>query len=103
MHADSYAHEITFVDSNSAPLDVSNRTWAAQVRSDPSSSGSPDATFSVDTTSAATGIIVLALTTTATAALQPGRAYRWDLQATVGSDVTTMVAGSVTVVQDVTR
>lgn len=100
---DSYAHEITFVDDLAAPLDVSNRTWAAQIRSDPTSTGTADAVFSVDTTSAASGVIVLGLTTTDTAALRANRTYRWDLQATTGSDVTTMVAGSVTVVQDVTR
>ncbi len=103
VHADSYAHEITFVDANSAPLDISTRTWAAQIRSDPASTTAADAVFDVDTTDAATGVIVLGLTTTATAALSPTRAYRWDLQATVGSDVTTMMAGTVTVVQDVTR
>ena len=104
VHRDDYSHTITIVDSASVPIVLTGRTYAAEIRSRPAVAGTADATFTVDLTNLATGVVVLTLTDTQTDGLVPGLAYFWDFQETVTATTlkTTILAGTVTVVQDVT-
>lgn len=101
---DTYTHEITVQDDAGAPVDLSDRTWAAQIRAY-ATADTALADFAVDATDAATGVLVLSLTAAQTAAL-PGRPAVWDLQGTYTADSTveTLIPNSVvTVTQEVTR
>jgi len=104
VHRDSYAHTITIVDANSAPVVLTGRTYDAQIRAQPAESGTADAAFTISLTNLATGVIVITLTVGQTGALIPGLPYFWDLQETVTATTfkTTILAGRVSVVQDVT-
>lgn len=104
VHGDDYSHTVTVVDSDSVAIVLTGRTYAAQIRSSPATAGTADATFTVSLTNLATGIVVISLTDTQTAALIPGLPYFWDLQETVTATTftTTILAGKVSVVQDVT-
>lgn len=99
---DDYVLPVDFVDSAGDPLDVSGRTYAAQVRAWPS--GGVLATFDVDETNAAGGTIVLSLGHAVTAGLAGTvTEARWDLSQSVGGTLTTVMAGAVDITQDVTR
>ncbi len=98
---DTWAHSIDFEDANSAPVNMSGKTWLCQVRASTESS-TVLATVTVDTTNAATGTLVLRLTAMQTADL-PTQVLRWDLQETTGGTVTTWLAGRLTVTGDVSR
>ena len=104
VHRDDYSHTITIVDAASVPIVLTGRTYAAQIRSQPATAGSADGAFTVDLTNLATGIVVITLTDTQTGALIPGVPYFWDLQETVTATTftTTILAGKVSVMQDVT-
>lgn len=94
---DPYVHTITAQAADGTPKNVSG-TWAAQIRRNPLDTDVA-ATFSVDTSDAASGTVVLSLTEEQTAALAPGR-YVWDVD---WSGVGTPIGGSVVVQPDVTR
>lgn len=104
VHRDDYSHTVTIVDADEVAVVLTGRTYAAQIRSSPATAGTADAAFTVDLTNLATGVVVLTLTNTQTGALVPATAYWWDLQETVTATTfkTTILAGKVTVVQDVT-
>lgn len=91
-----------------ATVDLSDRTWDAQVRATLDEPTAITATFEVDDSDAATGLLVLTLPASESAALATvnGRAtYYWDLQATSiadPEDVFTWMAGKVKVTGDVT-
>lgn len=94
--------QITLTLSNGgSPVNITGRTYAAQIRPEPLSS-TVIASFSCVITNAAAGIVVCTLTATQTAALSPTIGV-WDLQETNGSSVTTLVAGTATIQSDVTR
>lgn len=100
VRGDDYEHELDFVDdSTSDPLDVSDWTIAAQLRVFPDDE--PFVAFAVDTAGAATGVVILRLTSEQTALLD--RAYSWDLQRTDSGKIWTPLRGSFTFVPDVTR
>ena len=100
----SYSLRLTLKDKATGdPLNVTGSTFASQLRR---YNSSPDAvSFNVDTSGAATGVIVLTLTSTQTAAanLPPGP-YRWDVDKIDGPGVITPLAkGELIVEGDVTR
>jgi hypothetical protein len=100
---DSVTVSFTFTDASGNPLDMSG-TWSAQVRSAPGAADPPLAVFGVDTTQAASGVIVISLDDEATAALPIATTLAWDLEQQTGTDtVRTTHRGSVTVTEDVTR
>lgn len=97
-------------------LDLSGRTWLAQVRATKDRPASVIATFVVDSTDADTGVLRLTLLPAQTALLVtphplPGQksvagkgVYFWDLQATLvadATDVKTWFAGKIIVDGDV--
>jgi hypothetical protein len=98
--------------NNPLAKDVSGYTFTAQIRPTRFDTSSSPTAFSVDTTNAATGIIVLTLSPAQTAALltpseqKSSKGYVWDLQAVKASDtsdVETWYQGDVVVWLDVTR
>lgn len=98
---DDYDHVVTVVDGNDVPVDLSDRTWAAQWRKD---EVSPNAVaFVVDSTNAAAGVLVVSMARSLTATLP--RTGVWDLQGTYVVDglVKTLLAGPVEARRDVTR
>ena len=98
---DTETVSVTLQDSAGAPIDITGRTYAAQVRAT-ADAASPLATFSCSITNAASGQFACTLSAATTAALSTGVAV-WDLQETNGSVVTTLLAGPVRIDQDVTR
>lgn len=98
---DDFAESFTIQEGDPLePADVSARTYTAQVRASANAS-TVIATFSVDMTDAADGVIVLRLADTVTADL--GGSYVWDLQQDAGGVIRTILGGSFVVVPDVTR
>jgi len=100
---DTETISVTIQDSAGAAVDISGRSYAAQIRSNADDT-TVLATFACAVVSGPAGTLSATLTSTQTAALTPGVGV-WDLQETnpVGPVVTTLLAGQVTIVQDVTR
>lgn len=92
---------LTQTDDAGAPIDIGGRTYAAQIRATVDSS-TVLASFTCAISNAAGGVMTATLPATTTAALSPGVGV-WDLQETNGTVVTTLLAGPVSIVQDVTR
>lgn len=88
-------------DENGVPVDITSRTYAAQVRARPDSSGTL-AAFVCTVTSGGGGVVTCTLSSGTTSALTPGSGV-WDMQETSGSVVETLLAGPVSIVRDVTR
>jgi len=93
--------QIEFLDGTQEPIDVSNYIWTAQIRKTRTSDVAADLT--IDTTDASTGIITIHISAEVTRGLP--RTNQWDLQcvASGGSDPRTILQGTVTCTQDVTR
>jgi hypothetical protein len=89
-----------FVDDD-GPIDVSGRTYAAQIKVS-SSDEDPLATFNVDMSDAADGVVVCSLSATTTTGLSPLNGV-WDCQETNGTIVTTLAGGPVRVRRSVTE
>jgi len=88
-------------DANGTAINVTGRTYAAQIRSTADST-TVLASFTCAISNAAGGVVTATLPAATTAALTPGVAV-FDLQETNGATVTTLLAGPVTITQDVTR
>ena len=98
---DTETISVTITDETGAAVDIEGRAYAAQIRANASDTAVL-ATFTCAITDAAAGKLTATLSAASTAALTPGLAV-WDLQETSGTTVTTLLAGQVTIVQDVTR
>ena len=92
---------VTMKDSSNSPIDISGRTYRAQIRST-KDSGTIDATFTCTITSAIAGEVTCTILPVVTATLTVGIHY-WDFEETVSGVVSTILAGSVNVLADVTR
>lgn len=101
---DTASFSFSFVEASGSgvvPTNIAGRTYAAQIRD---GAGVLVATFTATPADAANGLLVLTLTSIQTAALVAGATYWWDLQETVGAEVTTMFVGSrVFVAEQVTQ
>lgn len=98
---DGEALLIDIVDSSSIPVDVSDRTWAAQWRPSRRSEDDLAVDLEVDDSEAGEGRIVVRFPSNVTRTLGAGV---WDLQATVvGGEPETLAGGKVRVTLDVTR
>ena len=92
---------ITSDEAGVTPVNITGYTFAAQCRTAPDISAiSGTATCTV--TNGAAGELLVSWSATTTAAISPGL-YYWDLQQTAGASVTTIMAGQITVLADVTR
>lgn len=98
---DTYTHEVTINDSSNSAIDISGRTYTAQIRRAASSS-SVTLSFTTTIVDAAAGQLQLSLTSTQTSTLQAGN-YTYDLQETNGSTILTLMYGDVVVTGDVSR
>jgi hypothetical protein len=98
---DTETVSVAIKDSTGAPVNITGRTYAAQIRTT-TDAATALATFSCSIVSGAAGTLTATLSASTTAALTAGLGV-WDLQETNGTTVTTLLAGSVTIVQDVTR
>lgn len=87
------------IQESGSAANLTGRTFQAQIRRAVDSTTAVDVT--VDTTGAATGILVLRLEDTVTDDLFGS--YYWDLEQTVGGTVRTLLAGRWTFEKDVTR
>lgn len=96
---DDYSHVVTITNSSGA-IDITGRTYSAQIKR-VSSQMTPDATFVCTVTNGAAGEVTLYLSDTQTDALAPAR-YNWDLQEDASGVISTILAGTCKVVQDVT-
>jgi hypothetical protein len=92
---------VTMQDADGVAINITGRTYSAQVR-EKASSASALASFSCSIVNAANGIFACTLPANTTAALSPANAV-WDLQETNGAVVTTLLAGDVVISRDVTR
>src|SRR5690349_1011493 len=104
-HGDSYSLPITFADSDSNPIDLSSSTFRAMIRQKYTSAVLTS--FSIDTTNAATGVIVLSLTPDQTSALpvtkdDASNVLHYDLEVTYAVDnVQTEIGGTLTLSPEV--
>ena len=100
---DTRVWTVAFTTDDGDNLDLSGRTWVAQVRGD-QDRGTLLATITVDTTDAATGGLTLTLPSSESLGLTTtdGRAVAyWDLQSDDSGVVTTWLAGKVKILGDV--
>lgn len=102
VKGDSYAFVVTMT-YNGTPLDITGRTYEAMIRRIPAADGTPDAQFQAVLTDPVNGELTLYLLPTQTDDLNATVKYSWDLQQNNGGVITTLLIGSVTVIQDVTH
>jgi hypothetical protein len=99
---DDFLHELRFVDeATQTPIDVSGRVFESQIRKRPEYD-TVVATFNVDMTDAANGVVGFWLPHSVMKDLLPGK-YRYDCQQTVGGVVLSLTFGTFEVTGEVTR
>lgn len=97
---DDFADTVTIKEGDPlAAVDVSARTYTAQVRRTPS--GTVVATMAIDMTDAATGQVTYSIGDTVTATMLGD--YVWDFQQDAGGAIRTLMGGPFKVEADVTR
>jgi len=92
---------VTITTDGSTPVNITGRTYASQIRTQQDST-TIKASFTCTVTNGAAGEVTCVLSSTSSAALSAGL-YFWDLQETASGTVSTVLAGNVTVLADVTR
>lgn len=92
---------ITMKDAAGVAINISGRTYRAQIRATKDATTIATA-FVCVVTAAASGEVTCTLTAGNSATLSAGK-YYWDFEETNGTVVTTILAGTVTVLADVTR
>jgi hypothetical protein len=92
---------VTMTSNGTTPVDITGRTYRAQIRTTKDSS-SIDASFTCTITNAAAGEITCTILPAVTATLSVGTHY-WDFEETDAGVVSTILAGTVNVLADVTR
>ena len=98
---DTETFSFTLEDENGSPINLGASTFAAQIRSSAAAT-STIASFSTAVTSTGAGTFYISMSSGTTAALTPTNGV-WDLQQNLSGTITTLVAGDVRIVQDVTR
>lgn len=88
-------------DDAGTPINITGRTYRAQIRSSQDSK-TIKASFTCVVTSGSAGQITCTLAAADSATLLPGIAY-WDLEENASGVITTILSGNVTVLADVTR
>lgn len=92
---------VTLTSDGTTPIDVTGRTYTAQLRTTPDISV-VSASFTCTVTNGATGQVTCVMSAASSAQLSPGY-YYWDLQENASGVISTLLSGQVTVVADVTR
>ena len=98
---DVFTRTLKFETAAGVAINVTGLGFLAQIRSQPDSEVVL-ATFGIDTTDEATGIIIISLTEEDTELVALRQNNVWDLQACTPA-VKTYVRGSIVVIADVTR
>jgi hypothetical protein len=100
LRGDDFADQVTIKEGTPpVAVNVSSRTYTAQVRSTPD--GTVVASMVIDMTSAATGVVGYSLADTVTDDLSGS--YVWDFQQSSAGVVRTLMGGAFVVEKDVTR
>jgi len=92
---------VTITTDGSTAVDITGRTYLSQIRTQQDST-TIKASFTCTVTNGAAGQVTCVLSSTSSAALSAGL-YFWDLQENASSVISTILAGTVTVLADVTR
>ena len=92
---------VTITTDGSTAVDITGRTYSSQIRTQQDST-TIKASFTCTVTDGAAGEVTCVLSSTSSAALSAGL-YFWDLQENASSVISTILAGTVTVLADVTR
>lgn len=92
---------VTITSDGSTPINITGRTYRAQIRSSQDST-TIKASFTCAVSNGAAGQVTCTLSATDSATLPVGIAF-WDLEETASGVVSTILAGNVTVIADVTR
>ena len=92
---------VTITSDGSTAVNITGRTYKAQIRSTQDST-TIKASFTCTVTGAASGQVTCVLSATSSAALSAGL-YFWDLEENASGVISTILAGNVTVLADVTR
>jgi hypothetical protein len=92
---------VTITTDGSTAVDITGRTYQAQIRSTQDST-TIKASFTCVVTSGASGQVTCTLSATSSAALSAGL-YFWDLEENASGVISTILSGNVTVLADVTR
>lgn len=101
VRGDDFADQVTIKEGGppAVAVDVSARTYTAQLRSTPD--GTVVASFTIDMSEAASGVVGYSLPDTTTDDLSG--AYVWDFQQSSAGVIRTLMGGSFVVNKDVTR
>jgi hypothetical protein len=92
---------VTITTDGSTAVDITGRTYKAQIRSTQDST-TIKASFTCVVTSGGSGQVTCTLSATSSAALSAGL-YFWDLEENASGVISTILSGNVTVLADVTR
>lgn len=92
---------VTITSDGSTPINITGRTYRAQIRSSQDST-TIKASFTCTVSNGAAGQVTCTLSAADSATLPVGIAF-WDLEETASGVVSTILAGNVTVIADVTR
>jgi hypothetical protein len=92
---------VTITSDGSTPVDITGRTYRAQIRSTQDST-TIKASFTCTVSFGTSGQVTCTLSATSSAALSAGL-YFWDLEENASGVISTILAGNVTVLADVTR
>jgi hypothetical protein len=91
----------TIQDDNGTAINITGRTYRAQIRSSQDST-TIRGSFTCTVTSGVNGQVTCVLAADDSETLSPGLAY-WDLEENASGVISTILAGNVTVLADVTR
>lgn len=102
VRGDDFADQVTIKEGGppAVAVDVSARTYTAQVRSSADAT-TVIATMSIDMTSAASGVVGYSIADTVTDDLSGS--YVWDFQQETAGVIRTLMGGAFVVLKDVTR
>jgi hypothetical protein len=92
---------ITLTTDGTTPINITGRTYRAQVRRD-TEDASPEVTFTCTLTTPASGVLTCVLSAAQTATLEPGNHF-WDLEENASNVISTVLSGAFAVLPDVTR
>jgi len=92
---------VTITTDGSTPINITGRTYLSQIRTQQDST-TIKASFTCTVTNGAAGEVTCVLSSTSSATLSAGL-YFWDLQENASSVISTILAGNITVLADVTR
>jgi hypothetical protein len=95
----SFSTSIALTDNDGVALNLTGYTGAAQIRKHYTSSTAVTFTVTIDVPN---GEVLLSLTSTQTAAIAAGR-YVYDVELTIGSLVSRVIEGIITVTPEVTK